>query len=92
VFLVSNLLLRGRGQGATFWSIAALTSSVEGFTSRAFQHEHPVLAAEIFLEDYALNTSQAAVFRKCGFIPSALVRLVFYLVWHILWGGWLASS
>ena len=33
-----------------------------------------------------INVSQLLIFRKHGFIPSYTLRLVYYLIWHILWG------
>jgi hypothetical protein len=33
-----------------------------------------------------INLSQLLIFRKHGFIPAYVLRLVYYLIWHILWG------
>ncbi len=40
----------------------------------------------VFVEDYALNISQAWTFRRYGFLSAILLRVVFYLLWHVLWG------
>ncbi|HEY3119359.1 MAG TPA: hypothetical protein VGL15_01960 [Vicinamibacteria bacterium] len=40
----------------------------------------------MFAQDHALNLVQAWVFRRAGFLASILVRVAFYLIWHVLWG------
>lgn len=92
VFLISNLLLRKRAPNATFWSSAAVLSCLEGLSSPEFIRLHPGLAAYIFFEGYLVNFTQAAVFRKLGFFSCAMVRVAFYVVWHILWGGWIQPA
>ena len=42
--------------------------------------------AAVFAQDYALNFAQAWFFRKRGFLAAIVVRVAFYLVWHVLWG------
>jgi hypothetical protein len=42
--------------------------------------------AAVFAQDYALNLAQAWVFRRAGFLAAIVVRVVFYLIWHVLWG------
>lgn len=41
--------------------------------------------ASVFLLDYALNLTQAALFRKCGFLAAIVMRVAFYAVWHIVY-------
>jgi hypothetical protein len=38
----------------------------------------------VFAEDYALNLGQAWLFRRYGFLSSILLRVFFYLIWHVL--------
>jgi hypothetical protein len=86
VFLISNLLLKGRGRERTFWILAVPLSSVEAFGDLGLRElGFPTMAA-VFVQDYALNLVQAWVFRRAGFLAALLVRVVFYLVWHVLWG------
>jgi hypothetical protein len=40
--------------------------------------------AFVFLQDYALNFAQAWFFRKRGYLAAILLRVAFYLVWHML--------
>jgi hypothetical protein len=39
----------------------------------------------VFVQDYALNLGQATLFRKYGFLAAIVMRVAFYLVWHILY-------
>ena len=45
------------------------------------------LMASVFLLDYALNLTQAALFRKYGFLASFMVRMGYYIIWHIAYGS-----
>jgi hypothetical protein len=33
-----------------------------------------------------INLSQLFIFQRYGFIPSYAMRLIYYLIWHVLWG------
>jgi hypothetical protein len=89
LWLISSLLLRGRHQERLFWILAVLTSFLEPVS----QDLHAVVAgpsgaafACVFAEDYALNFSQAWLFRRYGFLSAILLRVVFYFLWHVVWG------
>jgi hypothetical protein len=86
LWLVSSVILRGRGQERTFWVLAAVLSALEPFTQTP---DLRVLPPVVMLMDatlmYGVNLTQAAFFRKCGFLASILVRAGFYLVWHVLY-------
>jgi hypothetical protein len=36
-------------------------------------------------EGFGLNLTQAAFFRRYGFVASIVVRLGYYVVWHVLY-------
>lgn len=86
LWLVSNKLLRGRGQEPTFWTLAALTSFAEPLGDLGLRELGFATMAAVFAQDYALNFAQAWFFRKRGFLAAIVVRVVFYLLWHVLWG------
>lgn len=44
------------------------------------------MALAVAIPDYALNLTQAYVLMSQGFLPAIFVRVVFYLVWHVVWG------
>ena len=86
LFLISNLLLRGRAQAAVFWALAILTSALEPLTMAA---DLAVLPAPLLTLHafglYALNFTQAVFFRRLGYLSAICVRVAFYLVWHALY-------
>jgi hypothetical protein len=46
-----------------------------------------VLALTQFVPDYGLNIGQAAFFRRYGFLSAIVMRVAFYLVWHVAYGN-----
>ena len=86
LWLISGLILKGRGQEVTYWCLAVPLSSVEALGDLGLRKYGLVTMASVFAQDYALNLVQAWVFRRAGFLASILVRVAFYLVWHVLWG------
>jgi hypothetical protein len=91
LWLISSLALRGRGREQTFWALALLLSLVEPLSQDLSlgQFGTGVMAA-VFVQDYALNLSQAALFRRSGFLAAIALRVVFYLVWHVAYGNFLS--
>ena len=96
LWLLSGVLLRGRGQEATFWALAALSAAAEPLMQAV-----PLMlrgggtvgsgafAFEVALS-YAFNLTAAAYFRRYGLLAAVFVRLTYYLAWHILYGNFLA--
>ena len=89
LWLISGVFLRGRHQERVFWILAIFTALLEPVS----QDLHAVIAgparfafACVFAEDYTLNIAQAWTFRRYGFLSAILLRVVFYLLWHVLWG------
>jgi len=89
LWLISSVILKGRAQETTFWVLAALTALLEPLSQDLGPILHTSMKATfvvVFLEDYALNLGQAWLFRRYGFLSAILLRVFFYLVWHVLWG------
>jgi hypothetical protein len=84
LLLISNLALRGRWQKPIFWVLAVLTSLLEPLsqTTWALAVSAPIFAVA-FAHGFALNFAQATLFRRYGFVASIVLRLGFYLVWHV---------
>ena len=83
LWLISTLLLRGRGQEATFWVLAILTSTIEPLTQLAGYRVLPLLPLLfVLLQAFGMNVAQAAMFRQYGFLASITLRLAFYLIYH----------
>jgi hypothetical protein len=86
LWLISNLLLRGRAQLPVFWALAVLTSAFEPFTQWPDLAAVPglALAGRLALM-LGTNFAEAAVWRKWGLVAMIMVRAGFYLVWHVLY-------
>jgi hypothetical protein len=87
LWLVSGLLLRGRFREPVFWTVAALAAAIEPLTQDLSYPGPAWVMLLVLLSDYALNLAQATLFRHGGFFATVLLRVSFYLVWHVVWGG-----
>jgi hypothetical protein len=87
LWLVSNVLLRGRFQVPVFWTVAVLASAFELLDQLASPAAQLGLARAGFLaaHGFALNLVQAACFRRYGLVASIAVREGFYLLWHVVY-------
>ena len=82
--LISNLLLKGRWQTPIFWILAVILSAWEPLSQDVGRLTGLDLVLQFGLA-YALNLTQAAFFRKYGFLAAILVRVGYYLVWHAIY-------
>jgi hypothetical protein len=95
LWLISNVLLRGRGQTQTFWVLAAISTLFEpvlqgvGLSIMAAGVVTPLMLGAYMLTAIPQNFAQVFFFRRAGFIASILVRQAYYLVWHIAYGNFL---
>jgi len=86
LWLISNVVLKKRAQSQVFWILALLTSLIEPLTQDLDLGQFGMLLmASVFLLDYGLNLTQAALFRKYGFLAAIIMRVAYYVVWHILY-------
>ncbi|HEY3203906.1 MAG TPA: hypothetical protein VGL03_09630 [Thermoanaerobaculia bacterium] len=86
LWLISTKLCRGRWQDPIFWTLAVLTSLVEPYGDLGLRNLGFVTMLSVFLQDFALNLAQASLFRRYGFLAAILLRVSFYLIWHVVWG------
>ena len=93
LWLISGVVLRGRGQVQTFWVLAAVSTLFEPvfqgvalFLTGDGVVSGGMLAAYL-VTAIALNFAQVLAYRRSGFVASVLVRQSYYLVWHILYGN-----
>jgi hypothetical protein len=92
LWLVSSLILRGRGQAQTFWILAALTSLLEPASQDLSYIPYGIVpVAASFIPEYAFNFVQASYFRRCGVVAAIVVRWGNYLVWHIVYGNFICN-
>lgn len=96
VWLISNVILKGKWQTPVFWLaavIAALYEPLPHLTSAL--NTGGILAALGVLVAaplFAGNIVAAYLFRKYGFLAALTMRLSFYLLWHIIYGGLLSVA
>jgi hypothetical protein len=89
-WLIARLLLRGRGEGAVFWSLAALSALIEPLSQAGLAEASSSLVWVLFAAIFAFNLAEVALWRRYGWIALIVSRLAFYLVWHIVAGPLLA--
>jgi hypothetical protein len=86
LWLISNLVLRGRWQSPVYWLLAVPLSLWEPITQTIVV---PDIGPQVFAREvalgFALNFTQAWFFRKYGFVSSIAVREGYYLLWHVLY-------
>ena len=96
VWLISNLILRGRWQTQVFWVAAVIAALYEPLPhlTNAF-HSRGMLAALGVLVTaplFAGNIVAAYLHRKYGFLAALTMRLSFYVLWHMIYGGLFSSA
>ena len=94
LWLVSNLLLRGRAQAQVFWVLAVLSSLIEPATQDldGFRFGASVLfVGSQFVPDFVLNLAQVVMFRNFGLLASIVTRIGFYLIWHVAYGDFICA-
>jgi hypothetical protein len=99
VWLFSNVLLRGRWQTQVFWIAAIIAALYEPLPfMRADLTVVSGLGVAIVLLGWAIqplflaNVITGWLFRKYGFLAALVMRLSFYLVWHIVYGGLISTA
>lgn len=97
-WLISNVMLRGRWQTPAFWVAAVAAALYEPLPYiREELSAAPAIADPSVIIKWATeplfiaNVVSAYLYRKYGFLAPLVMRLSFYLVWHIVYGGLIAS-
>jgi hypothetical protein len=93
LWLVSNLLLRGRAQAHIFWVLALLSSLIEPYTDLdGLQLGASLLVVgSQLVPDFLLNVAQVVMFRNYGLLASIVVRVGMYLIWHVAYGNFICA-
>jgi hypothetical protein len=97
LWLISGVVLRGRGQSRMFWGLAALSAAIEPAMQGipllilANGAVGPAAFAAYAVHSYAFNFAAAVSFRRYGLLAPVLVRLGNYLVWHVAFGNFFFS-
>jgi hypothetical protein len=88
VWLVSNLLLGGRAEEPASWGAAGLSSLIEPLSQVGAMLSLGIQSgpwiALVFAVVFSANLVQGRLFRAYGFGASLVMRLAFYMAWHII--------
>ena len=92
VWILSNMLLRGRWQEGVFWVVSVFLA-VFYTLSQLTQYQNLIatldliVVARFFIVIAVYFILAAFYYRRYGFLAAISMHLGYYLVWHILWGG-----
>jgi hypothetical protein len=83
---VVSMFIRSEGaREKVFWALAILTSLIEPLTNTAAsQYLAPLALTFVLVQSFAANFLQAFFFRKFGFLAAILLRVAFYIPFHVI--------
>jgi hypothetical protein len=92
LWFVSDLVLKKKRQNDVFWIFAVFLSLLEPVVQTIGMHQMGIISntlfmAVLFIFIFAANMLPLYFFRMYGFLSAVVWRLSFYLIWHIIWGG-----
>lgn len=94
VWLISNVILRGRLQRPVFWLAACVVAlyepmpyMMEDFAGKTPLGSLYVVFSTVTGSLFISNVIAAYLFRRYGFLAPVVMRLSHYLIWHIIYGG-----
>lgn len=83
--LISVIVRSQGGRETMFWMLAILTSLIEPLTNTAAsQYLTPLALTFVLVQSFAGNFLQAVFFRKYGFLAAILLRVAFYIPYHVI--------
>lgn len=83
--LISIFVRRDGAREKVFWALAILTSLIEPLTNTAAsQYLTPLALTFVLVQSFASNFLQAVFFRKYGFLAAILLRVAFYIPFHVI--------
>lgn len=96
VWLIGQVLLKGRGHTAVFWIVAILSALAFGaghlpavmflLGAQELTALPPLLLGEILLLNGVLALLAAFYFRRYGFLAAVGIHFWADVIWHVLWG------
>lgn len=99
VWLFSNVILRGRWQTPVFWIAVVIVALYEPLPHMREQFSGVSgFAVLIIMIKWAIeplflaNVVSGWLFRRYGFLAALVMRLSFYLIWHIIYGGLISTA
>ena len=97
LWLISYVVLKKRWQEQTFWVLILVFSFLEPLgqlsgqmTPKVMENFGPffiTMFLPMLLTNYPMGVVQAYLFRRYGFLASFMVRMGYYIIWHIIYGS-----
>lgn len=83
--LISIVVRSQSAREKMFWVLAFLTSLIEPIINTAASQYSTLFALTfVLVQSFAANFLQAIFFRKCGFLAAILLRVAFYIPFHVI--------
>jgi hypothetical protein len=83
--MISIFVVGEKARAIVFWILAILTSMVEPLTNTAAsQFLTPLALTFVLVQSFGSNLLQAAFFRNYGFLAAILLRVAFYIPYHMI--------
>src|SRR6266545_1980100 len=95
LWLISTVVLRGRGQRLALWVLGALAAGFEPVGQGVFLFLGgggvltPLMLASYLVTALPSNVLAVILFRRYGLLAPLALRWGEYLIWHILYGNFL---
>ncbi|MFH0846818.1 MAG: CPBP family glutamic-type intramembrane protease [Chloroflexota bacterium] len=96
VWLISHLILKGRGEKKVFWTVSVVSALAFAlghipalmllFGFKSVSHIPPALMLEIILLNGVVALFCAYYFKKYGYLAAAGIHFWTDVVWHVVWG------
>lgn len=88
LLIVPVSLLKSLQFEQIIWPCIIIVSFIEPvFQARPLFGKYPLwVAAYVFLNVWVISIAQLALFRRYDFVSMYAFRLMYYLLWHIIWG------
>jgi hypothetical protein len=76
----------GPPSAPVFWTAGVIAALIEPATQVSAVPGHPMMTYAFFGQGFLENLAQVWAYRRAGWVSSVVLRIAFYLVWHVLWG------
>lgn len=87
LLLLSSLLIKANTFQKSIWPVIIIVAFLEPFFQIFFMEGIPLWAKiAVGVNLYFFNILQLYTFKKYGFVWMFALRLVFYFIWHVVWG------
>lgn len=87
LLLLTTTIFKAADLNKVIWISMLLVATLEPTYQIYFMDDFPTWAmAVIWLNLFFFNIAQLYIFRRYDFISMYVFRIIYYLLWHIIWG------